>query len=185
MGVRLTLVQLHRDPITEGVHVLALPMWVPPARQLGSSYWHIPRSANLKADGRVSVHFWCGPFRYYQADELNLTAVPPSELRCGTCVGRRNGYDRINGTIFRPRDHWELPSVCPSTTPDPDDLRRCVACGRPTNAARGWTAYGLARHAPDAALAERFAPCPRHGWRDMQIRDGTLACCAWGCRRGW
>lgn len=176
------LVRLHRDPIPAGVHVLALPPWVPPARD-AAAYWHQPRSAFLRSDGRISILFWCGQCRYETLETLAATDQPPPELRCGTCVGRRAGYDRADGLIFRPHDHWALPKVCPSTDPDPDDLRLCAACGRRTNCARGWNAYGLARHAPDPALADRHSPCPRHGWREMRWRDGVLACGSWSCRR--
>lgn len=180
----MSLVRLHRDPIVHGSHVLALPAWLPPSGHPNASYWHMPRSASLRADGTLHVNLWCGPFRNYDAATFAATSDPPDELRCGTCVGRRAGYDRENGMIFAPRDHWALPKVCPSTTPDPADLRLCLACGRRTNAARGFNSYGLAFHAPDAALADRFSPCPRHGWERMWVRDDTLVCTAFRCGDG-
>lgn len=171
----MSVVQLHRDSIAfGGEHVLELPAWIPPSRHPLAAYWHQPRSAYRADDGRLIVHLWCGQGRYYAAGEPVLDLAPPNELRCGTCIGRRLGYDRDQGAIFQPVDHWALPARCPSTTPDPNDLRLCFACGRPTNAARGWWSYGLAMHGPGPALADRFEPCPLHGWQRIETRQEPL-----------
>lgn len=173
------LVRLHRDPIVSGAHVLALPAWLPPSTQKGATYWHQPRSASLKADGSLTITLWCGQLRHAEAAELAMTSEPPPDLRCGTCAGRRAGYDRADGLIFTPRDHWALPAVCPSTTPA-EDWRYCLACGARVSCARGWNAMGLARHAPGPGLADRD-PCPRHGWQRMEVHGERLVCAAWQC----
>lgn len=187
------LVPLHRDPISSGSHVKALPRWIPPMpsayRPQGrATYWHQPRSAYLKSDGIMVVSLWCGPSRF--VDPALLVAVEPDcEFKCGTCVGRRLGYERAHGLIFQPVDHWALPKRCPSTSPDPDDWRLCLACGRKTNAARAPFGWGLAQHRPDPDLAVRFQPCYLHGWERMGLEfdhaarreTGRLRCSAHAC----
>lgn len=177
------LVRLHRDPISSGAHILRLPPWVPPIpSRTGATgrYWHQPRSGALRADGHIILDLWCGQMRHLASLD-HLTGVPPADLQCGTCVGRRAGYDRSGGLIFRPRDAWAPPRVCPCSTPDPADHRLCAACGRRTNAARGWNVYGLARHAPGEAFLERWRPCPLHGWSRADWREGRIVCGHFGC----
>lgn len=178
----MNLVSLHHDQLHDGARILRLPPWVPP--QGYGLYWHQPRSGEVRASGRVVLALWCGQVRYLDAAALTLTDDAPEDLRCGTCVGRRLGYDREGGAIFQPRDHFVLPRRCPSTDPDPLDYRLCVACGRRTNAARGWNSYGLAAHAPDPGLADLHSPCPRHGWSSLCVvwnRPTTLQCSKFRC----
>lgn len=169
-------IELFRDP-GQGEHVSQMPPWVLP--RSNGRYWHRPRSASVHGDGRLYVRFWCG--QAGTVDLHRLTHEVPEDLKCGTCVGRRAGWDRADGTVFRPRDHWALPSRCPGNSWEPPKYRTCFACGRPVQAARGWNAWGSASHRPDPDLADRFEPCPQHGWREMYERDGALVCNAWRC----
>lgn len=171
------MISLHRDPIHEGEHIDDLPRWLAPIG--GGAYWHVPRSAHRLNDGTLLVSFWCGPFRRYASEPSDLN--PPAEMKCGTCVGRSLGYRRDGGLIFRPRDHWKLPARCPGDDWE-EGTRNCFACGRQTNWAR--REWGIAYHRPDAALAERFAPCLLHGWSRMSARDGLLVCTSWRCSHG-
>lgn len=158
------LVPLFRDP-HEGAAVLALPGWIRPSPHRRARYWHMPRSAALHSDGRITVSLWCGPSRSTITVD-DFTDEPPDEYRCGTCVGRRQGFERKNGLIFTPRDHWKLPTRCPGEGTDAD-WRHCFACGARVHSAR-YPNYGYADHRPAAAFTDRYAPCPRHGWRDMR-----------------
>ncbi len=175
---------LHRDPMPPGaIPVRRLPAWVRPLR--GERYWHQPRSAfrsrPLRRPDRLElyVHFWCGQGRGVAETRLAFAAAPAAELRCGTCVGRRAGFDGRDGLIFRPRDAWALPRRCPGND---KDLRthQCVACGRVTNWAR-WPHSGITIHRAEPLLAVRWDPCPWHGWRDMALRSDRMVCTEWQC----
>lgn len=157
----------------EGPHIVRSLPWLRPSRPDG--YWHQPRSASRRPDGRLSILTWCGQMRY-EPDSM-LAADAPESMRCGTCHGRRQGFDRADGLIFTPRDPWALPTRCPGEADDDD--RNCVACGARVSAARGWWASGIAKHRPAPELAARLHPCPRHGWRDIRPTGDTFACFAW------
>lgn len=158
------MVQLHRDPRFGGVeHLLELPPWIRPKKY--GLYWHQPRSAVVLEDGRISIIQWCGPHRTVDSVDA-LTWLAPSELRCGTCIGRRLGFDRADGAIFQPRDAWSLPKWCPGEG-GPGWPAFCVLCGGLVRASTSWH-RGEARHRPEPALA-RWEPCPSHGWRDMRL----------------
>lgn len=172
-------VALFRDP-TSGWHVTHLPPWIAPETSKPGRYWHQPRSASMY-DGRLCVHFWCG--QSSSVAQRRLSGTPPEAMKCGTCLGRRMGFEGEDGAVFKPRDWWALPSRCPGVTWEPPEFKVCLACGEKVQAARGWNAWGSARHRPGSALAERVAVCPRHGWRDMHERDGGFRCVSFQC--GW
>jgi hypothetical protein len=167
---------LHRDPIPTGwAHVDELPAWIPPVR---GTYWHQPRSAAIRDDGILVVHAWCGQ-SFYREPSAVIAVTPPLELKCGTCIGRRQGYAREDGAIFSPRDHWQLPRQCPG---GPDDNDNCFACGYRLRWYRSWFSAGPTPHRPNPELAERFDPCPYHGWTQMREAPGhALACGVWRC----
>ena len=172
-------VELFRDP-GEGSRITRLPAWIAP--KVGGRYWHQPRSASLHGE-RLVVRFWCGQ-TIGNLKVTRLTAVPPEDLMCGTCIGRRAGYDREGGAVFRPRDHWKLPTRCPGNGWDRPDFKLCNACGDRVRAAQGWNAWGSANHRPGPGIAERLRPCPNHGWRDIgQAADERFVCRSWRC--GW
>lgn len=161
-------VRLRREPIGgNSVRVLVLPEW---ARGAKGEYWHVPRSAAIYDGDRLCVSAWCGPsFNYPQ-----LTDDPPADLRCGTCVGRRDGTARTDGLIFTPRDHFALPVRCPGES----DGRTCTACGGRVR--YSWL-RGTSVHRPAPELAVRCRPCPRHGWVSVQShsdRGERLYCVA-------
>lgn len=181
-------VALHRDsaPWPDCEHLEALPAWIVPS-PLGA-YWHQPRSAYRCPDGALTVHLWCGQARHRVATG-HLTDTEPTEMRCGTCAGRRAGYDSTAGLVFCPQDLWQLPARCPGgLAPDKDT---CLSCGARPRAAQGWNAGGLAQHRPALAMADRWAPCPAHGWSRMGPRGGRqgiytyLACGHYRCSWGW
>lgn len=178
-----TALLLHRDSMPPGMlPVIELPAWVRPA---AGRYWHMPRSAFRKPHGRwISVHFWCGQIRRVANRRGTWSAEPAEEYRCGTCVGRRAGFDQVDGLIFRPRDPWALPPRCPGRDWDDPKTRQCMACGRVTNWSHSTPAgsgLGIAQHRPEPELATRWAPCRWHGWRSMGFRDERLVCFAFQC----
>ena len=169
-------VVLFRDP-GDGEHVAEMPAWIAPS--VGDRYWHQPRSASTHR-GKLLVRYWCG--QTASVEEWRLKDRPPADMRCGTCVGRRAGFDRSEGTVFRPRDHWSLPGRCPGVSWDAPDFKLCHACGERVQASRGWNSWGSARHRPGPGLAERLKPCPNHGWRDIRGgNDGRFHCTSWRC----
>lgn len=172
-------VRLLREP-TSGWHITQLPPWIAPATSKPGRYWHQPRSASWYGN-RLQVHFWCG--QSTGVEQHRLRGEPPEDLKCGTCIGRRMGYDGTDGAVFTPRDWWKLPSRCPGVTWEPPDFKLCLACGERVQAARGWNAWGSACHRPGPGLAERVQVCPQHGWRDMRERSNGYACLVWQC--GW
>ncbi len=170
-------VELFRDP-GHGQHVTRLPAWIAPR---GGVYWHQPRSARLR-DGSLVVDYWCGQMA--RVDVSRLSEEPPEDLKCGTCLGRRAGFDRVDGAVFHPRDHWRLPSRCPGRSWEAPDFKLCIACGERVRAAQGWNAWGSAKHRAGPGLTERLRPCPRHGWKDIyHAGDGVFPCRSWQC--GW
>lgn len=170
-------VNLHRDPVQAGwAPVEQLPQYVRPLAP--GRYWHQPRSASIGPAGELSVVYWCG--QHVRATRRDFTDSVPEELRCGTCVGRRLGFDGAEGAVFSPRDHWRLPTRCPGRTWGEDGL--CLACGNKVKAKAGPWASGMATHRPGEGLAQRWEPCPFHGWRDAYERGRGLSC-GWGC--GW
>lgn len=172
------LLRLHRDPIMGGAHVVALPPWMLPSSR--GVYWHMPRSACVYAEGRISVVLWCGQHRNVKSFDY-FTEIPPTDSMCGTCIGRRQGYDRADGAIFMPDDHWALPRVCPGQGgygwPS-----YCEGCGQRVRA-RNYPNYGEAPHSPLPELAERWVPCPRHGWRHIRTlyESGRMVCGSFNC----
>lgn len=187
----IDVVLLHRDPLASEKyeHVAELPAWIGPGR--AGTYWHQPRSAHrhcppLRSDCDIVVSTWCGQALYRLEAGLYAVDEPPEDLRCGTCLGRRLGYDREDGAIFQPRDHWTLPTYCPGESGD--DGRNCFACGARTRIAGGYRTTE-ARHRPTPELAVRFEPCPAHGWSRMQphrmpwpsYRLTGLVCGYFGC----
>ena len=158
--------RLHRDPIAraDASAVLALPPWLKPDPGSWGAYWHQPRSASF--DGTVlSVTLWCGQHRFVHYEGLFADEAPP-ERACGTCAGRREGYDRERGRVFSPRDHFgQPPRLCPVLELEPG---QCV-CGRRLRMSWGYsTSYS--RHPTGPALVKRAKPCPRHGWSRIQTR---------------
>lgn len=170
------MITLLREPQSFGEHVLELQAWV--AGASAERYWHQPRSAYRRfKDGELVVTFWCGPFRR-DVQEHDLSDEAPDEaLRCGTCFGRREGFEHSGGLIFRPRDAWAIPSKCPGGD---DGTGHCIGCGRRL---RYYGTYYSREsdHAPEPELTKRWEPCPWHGWQHVRPRDGVYVCTAWRC----
>lgn len=160
-------IALRREEIS-GRRITHMPEWIGPASPRGE-YWHIPRSAQ-NIDGRIRVDTWCG--QSFDVNTRPLSDRRPEEFACGTCIGRATGAVRDDGTIFSPRDDFSLPKWCPGES----DGWHCIACGRKSRASSWFGGSGIASHRPDPLLAERCQPCPRHGWRWMQSRNGQLIC---------
>lgn len=182
-------VELHRDPVPRGtVRVVRMPAWCAPVEP--GRYWHQPRSAFYAGDGRLVVHLWCGQSRNH-VPRRALVDIPPIDQRCGTCIGRRLGYDRAEGSIFRPVDHFRPPRRCPGGD---DGTGYCLSCGRRLRyMGRGYSGPFECQHRPDLdGLFERWTPCVFHGWRDMRPiyeyrrpgwqESGRLECQAFDCR---
>lgn len=185
----MTVIALTRDTIPAGTErVDSLPPWVRP--RIPGGYWHQPRSAYVDVDrGFISVSFWCGSnYRRVNLNEQDLYLVDdaPVDMRCGTCAGRLAGFEGRDGLVFRPRDAFKLPSVCPGMYWAPPEHKFCEACGEPVKAAAGPYRSGSANHRPGPGI-ERWDPCPWHGWRHMAMMgergsDRQLVCSMWGCR---
>lgn len=146
-----------------------------------STRWHLIRSAEDHifegGDGEIwrTMTFWCGPM---SRNVITADEPPENEPVCGTCFGRREGWQRNHGLLFTPHG-IEAPKVCPASrhmalaVDVGDGYYRCLACGCTV---RGWTFgspycpdYGLRTHAPGSGLVE---PCPWHAWRDLVKADG-------------
>lgn len=174
----MNTIDLLRHP-TNGDHVASLPPWIAPNTTKPGRYWHQPRSASMYGD-RLLVHFWCG--QSANVDPCRLSDLPPEDLKCGICVGRRMGFDRENGAVFKPFDWWALPTRCPGRSWNPPDFKTCLACGAKVRAAQGINAWGSAQHKPMPALADRgIVCCPQHGWMHMHETNGGFACSLWRC----
>jgi hypothetical protein len=164
------MITLRRESIAAlaSVRVMELPKWIGPCSRKGV-YWHIPRSAMDFGD-RLSIQMWCGV--HFNARRLK-TGKPPAGAKCGTCAGRYEGAEGLNGLIFSPRDVFAPPRLCPG-----EDIvdGRCAACGE---LCRPWLGRPQ-RHAPGPEFSRRFRPCPDHGWRDVRMSwtTGRLVCWA-------
>lgn len=172
----MTVATMHRDP-TNGGRVPRLPAFCRTAR-----YWHQPRSAAMYG-ARLTVTYWCGAHNMDARPE-HFASDPPEADRCGTCEGRRLGYERADGLIFTPRDHFADPTWCPGGT---DLGGHCVSCHRVKRvrfSCRGYGGPDECRHHPEGGM--RFEPCPNHGWswvaRIGDWRDAIgLRCNHWRC----
>ena len=154
-----------------------------------STRWHLIRSAEdyispYSGELHRSLTYWCGQFA--SRDALTMDEPPQNEPVCGTCFGRREGWQRNHGLLFTPHGITP-PKVCPGSrhmylaVDAGDGYYRCLACGCTV---RGWSFgsrycpdYGLRTHAPGSDLVE---PCPWHAWRDLVRADGpsgTVAAC--------
>jgi hypothetical protein len=186
-------IPLFRDPSEDVRRVTQAPKWLRPMEYGTGLYWHIPRSAHffdayrrVHVDRKVnlSIWTWCGQLRFVPV--ADLTDSEPTGDKCGTCVGRYEGWTGLQGLRFSPRDHWAFPKWCPGSAEAEDD-RKCFACGGRTR--WHYHSYGgaiEARHHPEPALVDQFTPCPRHGWRDMRTaydvrRPAGLKCISWQC----
>lgn len=159
-----------------GEPVLELLPWFRPTA--GDRYWHMPRAARRPAyRAGLTVYFWCGQVRSSVPRSCFTATVSPRALRCGTCVGRRRGFDRNAGLIFRPRDPFGLPSRCPGRGPM-SETRECDGCGRRCNAPR-WHG-NVGSHRPEPALLDWWTPCPEHAWSHFRIHGTAATCHAWG-----
>lgn len=147
-----------------------------------STRWHIVRSAVDRIaewrNGEIerTFTFWCGPvahgFRTITTDE-----VPEGEPLCGTCYGRREGYDPDRPELlFTPVTHAR-PRVCPGSHSgfyaDGDRYNRgtCLVCAEPVKLRAcggrwygGANSWGPQLHGPGPGLIE---PCEFHGWREL------------------
>lgn len=168
------MIALRREAIASALtaeRVLELPKYV---RSLRGEYWHIPRAA-VRFPDRLAVSMWCGVG--FGTRGVVLTDITPSSKVCGTCVGRFTGSELDEGLIFTPRDDFALPRWCPGDEPGADGL--CFACG--ARARFGYYGFRYIRgaHRPTPELALCCSPCPDHGWRDVQPRDGRIVCRHW------
>jgi hypothetical protein len=147
--------------------VRELPMWIGPRSRAGT-YWHIPRSA-LDFGDRIAVSMWCGVSFPGIRGDLPLVD-PPEGVKCGTCLGRYEGAHGLNGLVFTPRDDFALPRLCPGR----DVVGGCCsACGLPVR----WWLGRPQRHAPTSEFAERYTPCPDHGWTNVDADEhGRVVC---------
>lgn len=177
-------VLLHRDP-TDDERVLELPAFVIPRSP--DRYVHQPRSAVIVERPKwpelngLYVHLWCGQSRrQVKATELTDHEPGPGLLSCGTCIGRRRGFDRSDGTVFRPRDIFALPARCPGGD---DGTSHCLSCGRKVRYGYSWSGGFQGSHRPEPALLERWQPCAYHGWLFMYAREDLqlLVCSSFRC----
>jgi len=170
-------VRLHVDP-GPGDAVLDLPAWIRP--KTGEHYWHSPRSARRQDDGRLSVTVWCGPHRW--ARDEDLTDREPRRRICAGCYGRMQAWAEDARLIFRPRDHFGLPTWCPGRD---EGAGICTACGERVSYRYRGGGMAECRHRPRQALLNRYQPCPNHGWlsvdETMVCRDGDVYGDGSGC----
>lgn len=193
-------VSLHRDPWQAGWdHVLELPPWLRPRD--GTTYWHAVRSAawapsSRHRPDRLVVRLWCGQHRSLDrlrtdnaTIQLHLTATidAPGPV-CATCAGRHQARDTQGRLTFRPVDAWQLPKRCPGLD---DGTGHCFACGaRSRYSYQRWAGASETHHHALEPLADRYQPCPWHGWsrmaaeRDARRRwepTGRLVCTSHAC----
>lgn len=169
----MTVALVHDSVCTGATRLMTGPAWV--GRDGG--YWHIPRSGQMFADGRIVWSMWCGQDRHAASSIASDHA--PLEAQCATCVGR-HAAQTDDVLMFQPRGVFRLPSRCPGNHRTADG--HCTACGAHVRWASGWNAYGTAQHRPDPRLADLHAACYLHGWTRMQERaPGLLVCGHWQC----
>ena len=141
-----------------------------------STRWHIVRSAVDRIvewrDGEIERTFtyWCGPvahgFRTITTDE-----VPDGEPLCGTCYGRREGYDPDRPELlFTPVTHAR-PRVCPGSHSgfyggDRFNRGTCLVCAEPVKL-RAWGPLVWRRE-----LVGSTTPRPRT-WTDRAVWSST------------
>lgn len=175
----------------EGLLREAVPEGPRFARSGRASRWHMIRSAVDMIypwnpdEIRRHLYYWCGQSA---SDVMTADEAPAEEPVCGTCYGRREGWERNQNLLFTPRG-LTPPKVCPGSTRG--DLAasleggesRCLVCGL---SVRGWLfggpynpSWGLCRHAPGPGLVE---PCEFHAWRDLIAVRGVDSERAVACR---
>lgn len=142
--------------------------WV---RSPAGTYWHIPRTATVRADGAVCAHMWCGQMQFNVTPRLE---PPEDPTRCGTCVGRYLGWRAEHGLTFDPHNPWDLPKRCPFTAVP--DRQPCPYCGNKAKWSYRYYYATQVEHRPGPTLVE-WVPCHAHGWSDMGTDwNGRVRC---------
>ena len=160
----------------------------PLARTRAASRWHLVRSAYDFLDHHGEIRritsYWCGASA--GRSPVFVEEAPPGEPICGTCWGRREGFNPDNpDLLFTP--HLNPPKLCPGSTTmwvteTAWNRGICLVCDEPVKLrASGGpysSRYGAQRHAPGPRLIEG---CEFHAWRELTLARGpddkpTVAC---------